>query len=79
MYSSSVKRHIQNIHEGNASFVSFVDYLAGRNSGLYWPGMPPTYQKKNDENKKKRIDYMNVMTEELFLQTIRQRMGNSLI
>jgi hypothetical protein len=49
MYSSrksSVKRHIQNIHSGNANFVSFVDYLAGRNSGYYWPSLPPTYQKK---------------------------------
>jgi hypothetical protein len=38
MYSSrksSVKRHIQNIHSGNANFVSFVDYLAGRKSGIY--------------------------------------------
>jgi hypothetical protein len=63
---SSVKRHIQNIHNGNANFVYFVDYLAGRKSGFYWPGLPPTYQKKNYEtNNKKKIDYMNVMTEEL--------------
>jgi hypothetical protein len=83
MYSSrksSVKRHIQNKHGENASFVSFVDYVAGRKSGYYWPAMPPTYQKKNNEtNSKKRIDYTNIMTEELFRQTIRQRMGNSLI
>jgi hypothetical protein len=63
---SSVKRHIQNIHNGNANFVSFVNYLAGRKSGFYWPRLPPTYQKKNYEtNNKKKIDYMNVMTEEL--------------
>ena len=39
MYSSrksSVKRHIQNIHSGNANFVSFVDYLAGRKLETYW-------------------------------------------
>src|ERR671934_1069896 len=68
MYSarkSSVKRHIQNIHNGNANFVSYVDYLAGRKSGFYWPGLPPTYQKKNYETNKKKIDYMNIMTEEL--------------
>jgi len=38
MYSSrksSVKRHIQNIRAGNANFVSFVDYLVGRNMSLY--------------------------------------------
>jgi hypothetical protein len=80
MYSSrksSVKRHILAKHEGNASFVSFVDYLAGRQIGYYWPSLPPTYQKKNSGNKKKMSDYMNVMTEELFRQSIRQRMGST--
>ncbi|MFL6409489.1 MAG: hypothetical protein ACJ71F_20795 [Nitrososphaeraceae archaeon] len=35
------------------------------------------WRKNHDTNNKKRIDYMNVMTEELFRQCIRQRMGNS--
>jgi len=59
MYSSreiSVK-HIQNIHGGNANFVSFVHYLEGRNF-IYWSALPPTYQKKNDV---KRLDYSNIM------------------
>jgi hypothetical protein len=37
---SSVKRHIQNIHGGNANLVSFVDYLADRKSvstGQFFP------------------------------------------
>jgi hypothetical protein len=79
MYSSrksSVKRHIQNIHGRNTNFVSFVDYLVGRNMGLYWPMLPPTYQKKNDV---KRIDYGNIMKEEVWRQCIRKGMGNSLI
>jgi hypothetical protein len=84
MYSSrksSVKRHIQNIHSGNAHYVSFVDYLAGRKSGIYWPVLPPTYQKKsNDINNNKNIaDYMNIMSEEVWRQCIRQKMGNSLV
>ena len=54
---------------------SFVDYLVGRNMGLYWPTLPPTYQKKNDENKKTRIDYMNIMKEELFRKSVRQKIG----
>ncbi|MFL6508342.1 MAG: hypothetical protein ACJ704_10465 [Nitrososphaeraceae archaeon] len=77
MYSSrksSVKRHIQNIHNGNANFVSFIDYLAGRKSGYYWPGLPPTYQKKNNDTNKK-LNYTNIMKEELFRQSIRQKMG----
>jgi hypothetical protein len=78
MYSSrksSVKRHIQNIHAGNSNFVSFVDYLVGRNMGLYWPMLPPTYQKKTNSNN--MIDYTNVMKEEFWRQCIRKGMGNS--
>jgi hypothetical protein len=70
---SSVKRHIQNIHNGNANFVSFIDYFAGRKSGFYWPSLPPTYQKKNDTNKK--IDYTNIVKEELLRQCVRQKIG----
>jgi hypothetical protein len=44
--------------------------------GLYWPTLPPTYQKKNDV---KRIDYGNIMKEEVWRQCIRKGMGNSLI
>jgi hypothetical protein len=78
MYSSrksSVKRHIQNIHSGNAHYVSFVDYLAGRESGIYWPVLPPTYQKKNNETNNKKIDYMNIMSEEVLRELIRQKVG----
>jgi hypothetical protein len=81
MYSSrknSVKRHIQNIHSGNANFVSFMDYLVGRKSGFYWPVLPPTYQEKNNEtNNNKKINYMNIMSEELWRQCIRQKMGTA--
>jgi hypothetical protein len=79
MYSSrksSVKRHIQNIHAGNAHYVSFVDYLAGRKSGIYWPGLPPTYQKKYNETNNK-VDYLNIMSEEVLRQCIRQKMGTA--
>jgi hypothetical protein len=80
MYSSrksSVKRHIQNIHSGNAHYVSFVDYLASRKSGIYWPVLPATYQKKNNEtnNNRNKVDYLNIMSEEVFRQCIRQKIG----
>ena len=58
---------------------SFIDYLAGRKAGYYWPNLLPTYQKKNNETNKKRIDYMNIMTEEAWRQCVRKGMGNSLI
>jgi hypothetical protein len=48
--------------------------------GIYWPALPPIYQKKSNEtNKRMMADYMDIMKEELFRQTIRQRTGNSLI
>ena len=42
---SSVKRHIQNVHGGNSNLVSFIDYMAGREWGFYFPGPRPTYGK----------------------------------
>src|SRR5919197_4854383 len=78
MYSSrksSVKRHIQNIHGGNANLVSFVDYLAGRRLGVYLPVFPPTYQKKSNDTNNKKIDYLDIMSEEVLRQRIRQKMG----
>jgi hypothetical protein len=77
MYSSrksSVKRHIQNIHGGNANFVSFIDYLAGRKLGLYLPSLPPTYERKNNN---KNIDYTSIVKEEILIQYIRQKVGTS--
>ncbi|HJT48247.1 MAG TPA: hypothetical protein VJ729_08675 [Nitrososphaeraceae archaeon] len=44
--------------------------------GIYWPSLPPTYLKKNDDNKKKtRIDYMNIIKEELIRKSARQKIG----
>ena len=51
MYSSrkeSVKRHIKNIHSGNAIVVSYTDYLVGRNSGIYASYSNPIYISKNE-------------------------------
>jgi hypothetical protein len=42
---SSVKRHIQNVYRGNSNLVSFIDYMAGRRSGFYFPSPRPTYEK----------------------------------
>ena len=38
-------RHIQNVHGGNSNLVSFIDYMAGRKSGFYFPR--PTYGKNS--------------------------------
>ena len=62
---------------GNTNLVSFVDYLAGRRTGIYWPVLPPTYQKKNNEtnNNRNKVDYLNIMSEEAWRQYIRQKIG----
>jgi hypothetical protein len=76
MYSnrkSSVKRHITNQHDGEASLVPFIEYLVGRNSGLYSPPkssippqppfsfIPPSLP--GDQNKEKRT-HVEVFEEE---------------
>ena len=45
----SVKRHIRNQHNGYAYLVPYIEYLVGRQSGLYLPSAQPDYQYK--ENK----------------------------
>lgn len=40
---SSVKRHIAKIHDGKGLMISYMDYLIGRSSGTYPPGIPPQY------------------------------------
>jgi hypothetical protein len=43
MWSSrkySVKRHILTIHAGNSLMVSFIEYIVGRQTGIYRPPYP---------------------------------------
>jgi hypothetical protein len=44
----SVKRHVT--REQHGMIVSYIDYLAGRSSGLYPPSAPPTYRSKTMTN-----------------------------
>ncbi|HEY6659270.1 MAG TPA: hypothetical protein VIZ62_12160 [Nitrososphaeraceae archaeon] len=46
----SVKRHIINQHNGNAWLVPYIDYLVGRQSGLYPPSAQPEDQYKVNKN-----------------------------
>ena len=72
MYSSresSVKRHIQNIHSGNANFVSFVDYLVGRNMGSLLANAAADI---SEEERCQEDDYGNIMKEEVWRQCIRK-------
>jgi hypothetical protein len=78
MYSnrkSSVKRHILNQHDGEASLVPFIEYMVGRNSGIYSQPKPsilppppfsfiPTSLPGN-QNKEKRTP-VEIFEEEFF-------------
>jgi hypothetical protein len=45
---------------------------------ILWPGLHPTYQKKNNEtNNKKSTDYMSIMSDEVWRELIRQKMGTT--
>ena len=46
----SVKRHLTNQHGGNAFLVPYIDYLVGRQSGLYPPSAYPEYQYKGKKS-----------------------------
>jgi hypothetical protein len=67
MWSSrkfSVKRHIANKHYGNANLVSYIDYLVGRQSGLYLPSSLPYYENK-------RRTPLDIFTEEFWKEKAR--------
>ena len=46
----SVKRHLTNQHGGNAFLVPYIDYLVGRQSGLYPTSAYPEYQYKGKKS-----------------------------
>jgi hypothetical protein len=76
MYSSrkdSVKRHVDKFHGGTGVIVSFIDYLVGRFSGVYVPGIRPTYLKKKAGTK---IDYLDVFERE-FVRVLAERTVNN--
>lgn len=61
----SVKRHIINKHDGDAFLVTYIDYIVGRETGLYPPSSPPLYQKKEKKS------YFDVFNEEFWKERAR--------
>ena len=69
MYSSrkySVMRHIENLHNGIGNIVSFIDYIAGRQSGIHFPNPIPNYLIKENQVATPKTRLLNVMNDELF-------------
>ncbi len=51
---SNVKRHITNLHDGNATLVVFIDYVVGRQTGIYQPsssGISPNSTDPDNQSK----------------------------
>jgi hypothetical protein len=51
MYSGRrycVQRHINNIHNGKANAIPFVEYMVGRREGLYPPNVTPSYGSRKE-------------------------------
>jgi hypothetical protein len=75
MYSSrkySVKRHIERLHNGIGNIVSFIDYVAGRRNGIYFPNLIPTYLLKQTQMADPRNRPLDIMRDELFRTTLRR-------
>jgi hypothetical protein len=79
MYSSrkcSVKRHIENLHDGLGNIVSFIDYIAGKRQGVYFPNSIPNYLIKQSQTAATMARPMDVMKDEMFRAVLRKRLGN---
>ena len=78
MYSSrkfSVKRHINNLHDGIGNIVSFIDYIACRRNGTYFPNPIPNYLVKQTQTVAPNNRPLDVMKDELFRTALRKSFG----
>jgi hypothetical protein len=80
MYSSrrsSVKRHVENIHNGLSFVVSFIDYIAGRRQGVYFPNPIPSYLAKKQFQSEPAVTSrpVDVMKDEMLRAALRKRFG----
>jgi hypothetical protein len=78
MYSSrrySVKRHVANLHNGIGNIVSFIDYLAGRRQGYYFPNPIPMYFASQESQTMKTNRPVDILKDELFRTALRRQLG----
>ena len=78
MYSSrkcSVKRHIENLQEGLGNIISFIDYIAGRRQGVYFPNPIPNYLIKQSQATASNTRLADIMKDEIFRTVLRKRLG----
>jgi hypothetical protein len=75
MYSShkySVKCHINNLHNSIGNVVSFIDYIAVRRQGVYFPNPIPSYLVRQTQTTAPKNRPLDVMKDELFRTALRK-------
>jgi hypothetical protein len=66
----NVKRHIDICHYGIGKYITFAEYLAGRNMGLYGPSTIPS------KSQSRSIDFAKIFQEEATRELARQSIRN---
>lgn len=66
----NVKRHIDICHNGIGEYITFAEYLAGRNMGLYRPSTIPF------KSQARSIDFAMIFQEEAIRELARQSIRN---
>jgi hypothetical protein len=78
MWSSrkySVKRHILTVHGGNSLIVSFIEYIVGRQTGIYRPPFPaaPTFRRDvQSQEPKQTVSQFDTFKDELTREAARK-------
>jgi hypothetical protein len=67
----NIERHIQIRHNGIGTFVSFADYLAGRQTGIYPPTSPPIYHS--------RTKFLDIFMEEMNRELARKMVNQNFV
>jgi hypothetical protein len=65
----NIQRHMQTRHNGIGAFVSFADYMAGRQIGIYQPSSAPTYHS--------RTNSLDIFMEEAYRELARKAVNQA--
>jgi hypothetical protein len=69
----SVRRHINNKHQGYSRVIPYLEYFIGRQSGFYAPSAPPLYRSK------KRTDPLDIFLDEYYRELARRTVDRSFL
>jgi hypothetical protein len=58
------------------NIVSFIDYIAGRRHGIYYPNQIPNYLFKQAQTTAPKTTPLDIMKDEIFRTIMRKQLGN---